>query len=529
MMKPDGDGDDGDGDGDDDDAAARFLDARGIQASTVNYDSQFDSGEGAAKLVRGFLSSQLGCDDIDGTLMRGLVEVFDKEHADETQFNVELFKEMATCFDASSTWSVEHFPPTEDWSEDSPPRLTVITGRTSGDESTAAPRAPPEKQPAKETAADEDETFPASPGGGIRATRSSSRVKRGAAPVEGGTGRKRTSGENVVPFVASARVHPAADASANAATEKEGEAPSQRPRRERQQQEEGWQYALGLVRGARVPEKEGGVVKRNSQVLDHALVIVSRDANETHRGGGELGGGWGVCQVLATVELALMDSTCQEFARESDRDDASIVIKRSNLTKTGGGAGPPLAREVMHVFGHVAWSRAALGLPLPTTLPLAVVAARKEKAATALPSTRMRWVYGNLDIPEECGGMFSFNVSSCGAFHGTAPESAIAVYMKVLMDGLDQGERWINDMLHRKPPPPSDETGPSPKKPSSLPLLEAQRSPPDTRPWPSSMCGRRLFFGGSPLALFDAKLVATPARMRTLDFPASQGELHRGG
>jgi hypothetical protein len=235
--------------------------------------------------------------------------------------------------------------------------------------------------------------------------------------------------------------HHAADASANADDTEKGEL-SERRRQARQQHEEGWQYALALVREAYVPEKQEGIVNRNSY-LDHALVIASRDANEKNRGG-ELGG-WGVCQVLATVELKLIDSTCKEFARESD-SDASIVIKRSNLTKTGGAG--PLAQEVMYVFGHVLWSHAALGLQLPTSLPLAVVAAMKEKAATALPSTRMRWVYGNLDIPEECGGMFSFNVSSCGAFHDTAPESAIAVYMKVLMYGLDQGERWINDMLH---------------------------------------------------------------------------------
>lgn len=165
-----------------------------------------------------------------------------------------------------------------------------------------------------------------------------------------------------------------------------------------------------------------------------------------------------------------------------------------------------------------------MGLDLPEYLPVAVVAALKAKGTTeAAEADRMRWVYGHLAILEECGGTFMFDVRSCRAFHGTAPESAVAVYMEVLMDGLAAGERWIEKMVKSmlKEPPPYVDTRPSQSD-------NTQASPPDTRPRPSSMCGRHLFFGGSRLMLSDKKLVATPATMRKLDLPISQGELYQG-
>jgi hypothetical protein len=223
---------------------------------------------------------------------------------------------------------------------------------------------------------------------------------------------------------------------------------------------------------------------------------------------------------------------------------------------TGGG---PLGQELMYVFGHVLWSRAALGLGLPTSLPLAVVAAlrrakepdqeakmapkagpvssvakepvgvraeplRFARAAAAradgtgevggkpprpssVPKEKTRWVYGRLLVPEERGGRYTYQVRSCGGFHDTAAESALAAYMDVIVDGLSAGEKWIDGMRDAERESPTE----------------------DALPWPTPVSGLRLYFGwGSLLNLDDEKLVATPVRMREVGLQSSQGELYAG-
>lgn len=80
-----------------------------------------------------------------------------------------------------------------------------------------------------------------------------------------------------------------------------------------------------------MPEKKYCIVKGDSY-LDHSLVIFCRDANETKKGRGELGG-WRVCQVLATVELKMIDPTCKAFAWMSDSDTARIETDSIKLSK----------------------------------------------------------------------------------------------------------------------------------------------------------------------------------------------------
>jgi hypothetical protein len=503
-----------------DDEAGRCLHARGIEAAEVIYDHRFDSKDGAAAaMARELLLFHLGCDVAEAKkILKGLTEVFDAPYETKDDFSIALFQAMALCFDAGSStsrWKGEHVPTKNEWSKTNPPRLMVITERRSSrDEAEAAAaaaaaaadggavgmaRSATGRAECEEEAQEDGSPWPeeGAPGGGRTMTRSSaSRRKRKFRPKVGGG--------SFAPFVAHANFPPRAaggedDEEVVEDSPPGGGTPGGAGTKKPHEPQESWQYAIGLERDARVPDKKDGIVKGDS-TLDHALVVCGRDANKKEE--------WGVCQVLATVELHLIDSACQRFDRvsESDSDRTARVNIRSIELSTAGGAGP-LGRQVWDTVGHVLWSRAALGLHLPPSLPLAVVAAKKAKGMTtqAEAADRLRWVYGNLLIPEECGGKFSFNVSSCGPFDGTSATSAVAVYLSVVLDGLAAGEKWIEQMQRKNPTPSVD-----------------------PRPWPSSMCGRRLCFGGALLNLLDKVLVATPARMRELDLPISQGELYKG-
>jgi hypothetical protein len=84
-------------------SASWFVGSRGIKAAEAAYDFRFESKEGAAAIARGLLSSRVGCDDTDGTLLGGLVEAFDCAYAKEEDFNIDVFKAMAECFDADTS------------------------------------------------------------------------------------------------------------------------------------------------------------------------------------------------------------------------------------------------------------------------------------------------------------------------------------------------------------------------------------------------------------------------------------------
>jgi hypothetical protein len=73
------------------------------------------------------------------------------------------------------------------------------------------------------------------------------------------------------------------------------------------------------------------------------------------------------------LEFKFEDTACRPLAKASNGYvDPSTI----DLRKTGGC--DPLGQEIMYVFGHVLWSRAALGLSLPESLPFAVVSGERE-------------------------------------------------------------------------------------------------------------------------------------------------------
>lgn len=106
------------------------------------------------------------------------------------------------------------------------------------------------------------------------------------------------------------------------------------------------------------------------------------------------------------------------------------------------------------------WGRAALGLKLPPSLPLAVVAVKKKTKGVAKEKDATRWLHGNLLVPHECGGRFFYNVDSFGTFQFSSGAVALAVYLDVMTEGLEAAERWLKGIADsRALPPPQAMTG----------------------------------------------------------------------
>lgn len=127
------------------------------------------------------------------------------------------------------------------------------------------------------------------------------------------------------------------------------------------------------------------------------------------------------------------------------------------------------------------------------------------------PRDKVRWVHGSLAIPKACGCDFTYSVDSFGSFHETSGDSALAVYLDVMMEGFDAGIKWMERMLSDK----------------------KAGVPDGILFWSSAMSGRELRFGTTYiLKPPDMKVLGSPVRMHENmrnegEFVASQGELFR--
>jgi hypothetical protein len=244
-------------------------------------------------------------------------------------------------------------------------------------------------------------------------------------------------------------------------------------------------YGLGLARDTYCRERESCLIR--SCRPDHICAIFHKDTTVPRSE-------WEIFQLLSSVEVKLDTTSCKVFETYLPTREAveQIVGKRINLSNEHCALGQAIA----YSFGYALWGRSALGIPLPETLPFAVVAAAKNPAATpdmppgttgssdaaaaetscaTLRRNANRLTLGSLLIPEECGGRFSFQVQAFETFETSTPSAALAVYLKVLLEGFPAGEEWIR-------------TWETPESASRSEFL-----------LPSAMCGRQLRFGNGTL------------------------------
>jgi hypothetical protein len=227
------------------------------------------------------------------------------------------------------------------------------------------------------------------------------------------------------------------------------------------------------------------------------------EAYKSRSGEGE----WEIFRVLATVELKLHSATSVPFVRIGDEAPMGVNQREIDMVSDHF----PLAQALMYAFGAVLWDRAALGLKLPKSLPVAVVAVRRvsdpnvlevqaEGELGTLPQNATRWLHGNLLIPEKCGGRFYCNVDAFGMFHNSAGASALAAYLVVMSRGLKAASKWLKL------------------------VRESGRVLP-----PRSMTGRTLFFPGCEDILTKLSILSWPVTPSSDDhFQISQGELWKG-
>jgi hypothetical protein len=156
---------------------------------------------------------------------------------------------------------------------------------------------------------------------------------------------------------------------------------------------------------------------------------------------------WEIFRVVAAVQLKLHAACPRPFKTLQqgavNEDEIKLDSDHSSL-----------AQALLYALGVVLWDRAGLGLDLPESLPVAVVAVRrvsnpkvllvqKEIELGALPRNATRWLHGNLLIPEQCGGLFSYNVDAFGMFAESTGASALAAYLDVMAEGLRAAVRWL--------------------------------------------------------------------------------------
>jgi hypothetical protein len=266
----------------------------------------------------------------------------------------------------------------------------------------------------------------------------------------------------------------------------------------------------GSLAGPRQPRSDR---KTSSGVKHRASVDDCRD--------------WEVYRILAAVEFKLHSATPMPFVMKSSQDSSDDDGEEYDETSEGpDGVDPdsislkhehgPLAQAVMYALGLVLWDRAVLGLQLPESIPLSAVAIKQEskrrreedsthkRKATEKPDST-HWLHGNLIIPKDCGGAFTFNVDAFAMFQSSSGMSALAAYLDVMKDGFAQAEGWLAGLGGGYPPTP--------------------------RP----MTGRELRFGGGSgdLAAASVRFLSSPAAASSSSsgearFRTSQGELFGG-
>lgn len=239
-----------------------------------------------------------------------------------------------------------------------------------------------------------------------------------------------------------------------------------------------WEYAMGLSRKVHMPGNESSIFSGES-FPDHALALFKKkveisaadEANDAAKksakksanksGKRKAKNEWIVDQILAAVELKMSDTACRRFDVESTKrslgsDEASERVRVQCFRESNDARYGPLGQELAYVFGHVLWGRAALGLEIERSLPMAVVAGKR--IGEASPKDALCWFHGNLLVPEECGGKFRFNVDAIGGFDEDGRRAsgmeALAVYANVMMNGRSAAQDWLKSHATLRPPVP---------------------------------------------------------------------------
>jgi len=171
---------------------------------------------------------------------------------------------------------------------------------------------------------------------------------------------------------------------------------------------------------------------------DHAVCLFQKNADK-----------WRVSDCLSVVELKMSDKSCEPFSEPFNV--LSDGIYEVDLARRHGALG----QAIMYNIGCVLLHRARRGIE-SEHLPLAVIAGTRGDTASSLQekigehtSTKqnkrvtLRWVSGDIGVPNACGGRFSYSIKDFGQFHDEdknqkdrSVEQALSLYIETMLFGL---------------------------------------------------------------------------------------------
>lgn len=140
---------------------------------------------------------------------------------------------------------------------------------------------------------------------------------------------------------------------------------------------------------------------------------------------------WKLTDCFSVVELKMNDSNCKPFHILSDGTYHVDLSKKHAA----------LGQVMMYNMGCILLHRAKRGV-LGNRLPLVIIAGLRVGADVARAA--LRWVSGDIVVPDACGGRFHYTIKDFGYFHSSKSqndwsiEQALSLYIETILFG------WID-------------------------------------------------------------------------------------